>query len=329
MSAPAGSTADGPIVGSVADHRYAIPLGAMLQSALANLRPDRTLSVHLVDMGLAPSDRERLTALAARHHAALEWHDGDGQQFKSLPVSKRMTTATYARLALPQLLPDVRKLIWLDADVLVDADLDQLWHSDVEGDDLLAVQDPCVPHVSSRYGIRRWRELGLPEQAKYFNAGVMLLNLERWRANDVCQRVYAYLRDHHDECWFWDQDGLNAVLCGCWGELDLRWNYCEGFTPRERRDARELEPWIIHFTGRLKPWLLPRTTSGARGLFYRRLDQTPWAGWEPRGTAAARARGWYEQSHVRDVLYPAEHWLLLYASNRIRRAAAHVGSTFG
>lgn len=324
MPAPRGDSADSPVVASVADGRYAIPLAAMLQSALATLRPDRTLSVHLVDMGLAAADRDRLTTLAARHDAVLEWHDGDASAFESLPLTRRMTSATYARLALPELLPDLRKVIWLDADVVVAADLDRLWHTDLDGHDVLAVQDPCVPHVSSRYGVQRWRELGLPARAKYFNAGVMVLNLERWRVDGIATRVRAYLGDHHDECMFWDQDGLNAVLCGRWGELDLRWNECSGFTPRERPEARALEPWIVHFTGRLKPWLLPRTTRGARGLFYRRLDETPWAGWQPRTTPTARAQGWYEQSRVRDVLYPAEHWCMLYVGRRVGRLAARL-----
>lgn len=229
---------------------------------------------------------------------------------------------TYSRLALSRLLPaDVKKVVWLDADVLVTGDLERLWSIELGDRHLLAVQDPCVPFVSSRYGIRRWRDLGLAEQAKYFNAGVMLIDLDRWRRDEIGEHAGDYVRERGAEVMFWDQEGLNAVLCGRWGELDARWNYCSGFTPREQPETASLEPWIIHFAGTLKPWLLPAPESGPRALFYRLLDETPWVGWRPRRTPMSVARGWYEASRLRDVLYPAEHWWMLQLRRRLVNVA--------
>ena len=93
-----------------------------------------------------------------------------------------MTSTTYHRLLLPRLVPrEVTRAIWLDCDLLVTTDLVRLWETDLGGCHLLAVRDPVVPLVSSRYGIRRWRELGIAPDAPYFNAGVMLLDVDRWR----------------------------------------------------------------------------------------------------------------------------------------------------
>jgi lipopolysaccharide biosynthesis glycosyltransferase len=294
----------------------------MLRSALTNLRRGRALSVHVVDAGLRKSDRERLSRMCAGTSSVVSWHDPISYGLDTLPLTSRITVATYARFALSRLLPaDVTRVIWLDADVLVAGDLERLWVADLADRHLLAVQDPCIPLVSSRYGIRRWRELGLAEHAEYFNAGVMLIDLDRWRRDEIGEHAGDYLRECGADATFWDQEGLNAALCGRWGELDVRWNHCPGFTSRAKPESARQEPWIVHFAGTLKPWRLPAPVSGSRALFYRVLDETPWAGWRPRRTPASVARGWYEGSRFRDVVYPTEHWCMLYLGRRLARIA--------
>src|SRR4051812_45190822 len=120
MSTPAKKARNGLVVASAADAGYAIPLAAMLRSALTGLRPGGTMSVHVVDMGLSKADRERLTRICAGDGTALAWHDPGASGLDPLPLTSRMTMATYARLALSRLLPAVvQKVVWLDCDVLV------------------------------------------------------------------------------------------------------------------------------------------------------------------------------------------------------------------
>ena len=201
-----------------------MPLAAMLHSALAGLRPGWTITAHVIDAGLSATDRERLTDVAERHGTTIQWHQPLATGLAALPAWGRMTSTTYHRLLLPQLLPaGVSRAIWLDCDLLLTTDLVRLWETDVGDCHLLAVRDSVVPLVSSRYGIHRWRELGLRRGAQYFNAGVMLLDVDRWREDDVGALAGDYLRQAPD-VMFWDQEGLNAVLTGRWGELDPRWN---------------------------------------------------------------------------------------------------------
>jgi lipopolysaccharide biosynthesis glycosyltransferase len=233
-----------------------------------------------------------------------------------------MTSTTYHRLLLPQLLPeDVTRAIWLDCDLLVTTDLARLWETDLGGFHLLAVREPIVPLVSSRYGIRRWQELGLSRDHPYFNAGVMLVDIERWRNDEIGTLAGDYLRQARD-VMFWDQEGLNAVLPGRWGELDPRWNATASASRRRGAEGAHAAPWIVHFTGALKPWRLPEPSSGPRLLFYHHLDQTPWAGWRPRWTPGSVALGWYESSTFRHLLSPVEPWVMLSARRRLSRLTA-------
>ena len=110
-----------------------------------------------------------------------------------------MPITTYDKLVIARLLPPaVRKAIWLDGDVLVLGDLAELWDADMSDHHALAVQDAIVPLVSSRFGVAGYRELGIPPEAKYFNAGVMVINTTRWREEDIAGRAIVYLKRYRE-----------------------------------------------------------------------------------------------------------------------------------
>jgi lipopolysaccharide biosynthesis glycosyltransferase len=314
-------------VACAADAEYIRPLAVMLRSVLRCFSAELALTFHLAGTGIPTRDAEALDNLCAEHRAEIQLHELGAADLSGLPTWGRMSVATYHRLLLADLLPDeVKKVIWLDCDLLVRADLARLWETDLGGCHLLAVRDPLVPLVSSRYGVRRWRELGLPAGGGYFNAGVMLIDLERWREDEVGKRAAAYLKANRGSVMFWDQEGLNAVLCGRWGELDSRWNEFPGSFVREPRPGAAGEPWIVHFSGNLKPWILPRPARGNRALFYEVLDETPWAGWRPRRTLVSAILGRYEASRLRALVFPLEPWVMLFLRRRVlglaRRRAA-------
>jgi lipopolysaccharide biosynthesis glycosyltransferase len=93
------------VVACAADRAYAMPLAAMLHSAFVGLRPTATITAHIIDAGLSATDRARVEDLARSHGAALHWHEPSVTSFDALPAWGRMTSTTYHRLLLPQLLP--------------------------------------------------------------------------------------------------------------------------------------------------------------------------------------------------------------------------------
>jgi lipopolysaccharide biosynthesis glycosyltransferase len=99
-----------------------------------------------------------------------------------------------------------------------------------------------------------------------------------------------------------DQEALNAVLAGRWGELDPRWNRNVGVdTVRGAQD----DAWILHFSGNLKPWRY-RGRGRYHTLYHRHLDATAWAGWRPEQSWRSAAVGLYETSTLRRIVYPLE-----------------------
>jgi len=307
-------------VACVADDAYAMPLAVTLTSMLSHLDERRMLNIYVVDAGIGAENKRRILRSLDPARASVTWLPHAGARLAGLPVWGRMSIHTYQRILAADLLPATEtKAIWLDSDLVVRTDLAKLWRLELADWTLLAAQDMLAPVVSSPLGLHEYRALGFQGHEKYFNAGVMVLDLDRWRKDKIAEKVIAYLRQHCGDVVLWDQDGLNAVLRGQWGELDLRWNQNAGVCGRPFFNAGHLDPaayrnvledpWIVHFSGNLKPWLYP-VKSPAHALYFEYLDKTAWAGWRPRRTLTSALLEKYESSAWRNVAYPAEAWVM-------------------
>ena len=307
-------------VASAADARYALPLAVMLNS-VGSHAPGASIHAYVLDDGLSAEDRSKV-AESLPGNVRLDWRQSVSA-FSGFPIWGRMSLTTYQKLTVDEWLPEeLTGVIWLDCDLLVLADIGQLWRSASDGI-VLAVQDQRVPTVSSQFGVAAWRELGLPAGSKYFNAGVLAIDLAWWRRYRVRRRAIDYLRKYADQVYFWDQEALNAVLAGKWGELDPRWNWHPALDhlPGCRRicDPRA-DKWILHFSGNLKPW---NSAGGGhwRTLYRSYLDRTAWAGGRPVRGWQHHLLDWYETSHLRRLLYPVERLATVVQRNVTRRPA--------
>jgi lipopolysaccharide biosynthesis glycosyltransferase len=92
-----------------------------------------------------------------------------------------------------------------------------------------------------------YAELGIPPSNRYFQSGVLVINLKRWRERNVSERVFHYLAQHKDRVQFLDQGALNAVLFDDWFRLDQRWNQVSTSLLPERwvAPAYSHAEWIV------------------------------------------------------------------------------------
>ncbi len=210
------------------------------------------------------------------------------------------------RLYLPELLPAVDRVIYLDSDLIVQDSLEELWSTDLSGQCLAAVTS--VFH-SGEWGDRHCAALGLSEREQSFNAGVVLMDLGRLRREDAVSRLHdyalanvdrrwrsevdgspeahaRYILDHPERLLFWEQDCLNAVLADRRVPLHPRWNVMhqilfpwaqEVYGPASSAEALE-QPAVRHFegVGDKKPWS-PGATSAMQHLYWTYRQRTPWA----------------------------------------------------
>jgi lipopolysaccharide biosynthesis glycosyltransferase len=300
---------------TLADDRYAVPLAVMGRSLFENHGAGRRITLYVVDGGLSSETKRRLISSWDRERMRVEFIPPQFGQERELPVWGRLPPLTYARVFLPLLVPSTcSKAIFLDSDVVIQTDIERLWNLMVGDRSLLAVQDAAVPFVSSRDGLQRYAELGIPARHPYFNAGVMVVNVGGWRRSSVSERVMEFIRRNAHELNYCDQDGLNAILWRDWEALDPRWQVQPRMMAREslplphldprKRTEVSADPWILHFSGRLKPWIY-RGTGVSDRIFYQYLDRTSWSGWRPSASMKAWMYRLYD-SRLRDWCYPVE-----------------------
>jgi lipopolysaccharide biosynthesis glycosyltransferase len=276
-------------IATAANDTYAMGLAVMLRSAVSALDGRRSLKAHVLNRRLSPENRERVLRSLPAGRVDVSWITVPPGCMPDVSGRIRgfdwITVEAYDRLLLPELLPDLDKVIYLDADLVVLRDPGRLWDLDPDGALLLAVPetDPDCRYVSSRKGIARHAELGLREDLEVFNSGVMVLDLAEWRRCHVTRQVFDYLHATEGEGGWHDQDALNAVAAGRWGKLDPSWNvtmhrFRAGESPGEPDVAASTS--ILHFNSSVKPW-----QSGfpfdCGELFFRHLDETAWRGWRP------------------------------------------------
>lgn len=263
-------------------------LATMLRS-LAASNPRGNVVVHLLhDDSLTAEVKEQLATLA----------DGSGVRLHLLEPTEALLAAlppptsyypvlVWFRIMLPELLPDLDRVLYVDVDTLVMQDLRPLWSMDLASALLGAVAAPKDPtHLEAAARI----ELG-PDR-DYFNSGVLLMNLRQMRSEDTAGTIFAIGREQARQ-WSGsmhfrlpDQDALNLACADRWLPLHPKWN-CLGtfFMSPDFDGARGrlpfaeavASPGIVHFEGPAiaKPWNY-RCRHPLRHLYMAYRRETPW-----------------------------------------------------
>jgi hypothetical protein len=179
------------------------------------------------------------------------------------------------------------RVLDLDSDMVVCADLAPLWDTDIATVDFAAApeRNTAARHASVVRGIRFHRELGMAPDHPAFNVGVLLINLRRWRETHLACRVFTCLRSLDRDVGWYEQDALNVVANGNYLELDSRWN----LPPRAAPPGSDPPASILHYVTADKPWHWDYA-GPHQGWFFEALDRTAWTGWRPSRPRFGRAR---------------------------------------
>jgi lipopolysaccharide biosynthesis glycosyltransferase len=260
------------------DRAFAIPAAVLATSILAHARPDRRYLVHALYDGEDDVGPDLFRAFAGTR-LEIEVHR-ISNPFADLPTSRAtLSPAAFVRLALPEFLPDCARVLYLDVDTLCLTDVGALFDTDLGEAPIAASLDPPMANIlaierrrdmaSSPKSFTRYLEhdLGLGEaKSGYFNSGVLVLDLDRLRAEGMTARAHDILSRLGDLIRLDDQCVLNALYAARYRKLSSRWNamLCP---PRWRefgwsgvelmtRVAEAFQnPAVLHFCQNTKPWV--------------------------------------------------------------------------
>ncbi len=174
------------------------------------------------------------------------------------------TVETFYRLFISQILPEYRKVIYLDSDLLVLHDITPLFHTEMNGHPIAAVHDVVCSYLAEHA-----KELGL-EMKNMFNAGVLVIDTDEYDRQKIRQNGLKALekdyRNKNRKFIYVDQDVLNVTIYRDVEFIDDRWNFQWEYMwrldsiydeYRERYTRASKGPWIIHYAGDRKPWSYP------------------------------------------------------------------------
>jgi lipopolysaccharide biosynthesis glycosyltransferase len=253
------------------DKNYLTPMYVLLTSIFLNNKCNFTF--HVIATGLNKVEVNEITEFVTQNNSVIKFYKVDEIIVSNfvIPGNSYFSASTYYRIFFPVLITEkISKLLYLDTDIVVIGDLSKLYNIPVSFP-VAAVTDPKEEERP---------ELGIYEKGKYFNSGVLLINIEEWKKQKISKKAIAFINEFPEKIKWVDQDALNAVLINNWQQLPERYNLTfYGINKHLRK--REFKTFlsdkiIIHYTTQNKPWI-EHSRNRLRYLYYYYLSKSPHA----------------------------------------------------
>ena len=269
------------------DVNYVQHVGTML-SSLFLTNPHELFHIHLFHHHADSTNLNKIIDHIQKYDQTVSHYDVSLGDVNKYTVNGHISLATYLRVFIPAYIESsLEKILYLDADIIVNGALSPLWQIDISDFCLGAVESVTMDEKDVMSEIGNYR---------YFNAGVLLINLKKWRERHVMEKTINFIENHKNQLKFWDQDALNAVLYDQWLSLHPKYNMQGALFMDEfdgfRGDPQQLleainDPVIIHYSTPQKPWhylsFHPYTYA-----YYKYLAHTPWKDYQPTDKSLVR-----------------------------------------
>ena len=245
------------------DNNYGKHAGVVIASILANADEEDCLNFFILDGGIKGECKKDLESLKTIKDCSINFIKIKSElfdEYKKVKTHSYVTLATYYRLKLPTLLPDIEKVIYFDCDFVINDSLNKLYKIDMEDKPIAGVQDI--------------KKKMLVKNPTYVNAGMLIFDLKRMRELNLEEVFLNWTQKHLVNITCGDQEIINEV---CKGQIKLlpdEWNVqSSNFT---NRSSYTKNPKGIHFISKKKPWHYG-SYSYHKSYYFKYLQLTPWA----------------------------------------------------
>lgn len=244
-------------IGLCTDDNYAMPCGVCITSIFESNKSN-SICIHLICENLSKMTVTKIESLVKKYNQQIKFYHIDSSVFDHLPISNRYKKSIYFRLLFPTLLSnDITSLLYLDCDIIVLKDLSQLASTPLSYYACGVVEDQFSDDIRNKNRINKYDDL--------FNTGVLLMNLEVWRKENITSKCIQFMTDNPDKCLYPDQDALNVVLNNNVLWLDSIYNYQEALFCNKSELMLHKDKWhkvdrdikdiaILHYSFSIKPW---------------------------------------------------------------------------
>ena len=245
------------------DDNYAPYAGVLIASILKNADEKDNLRIFVLDGGISEDNKQKINSLKSLKDCEINFVAIDEslyEDYKKVKTLEHISFATYYRLRLPSMLPDINRIIYLDCDMVATTSLSELFNTDIGDCYIAGCEDIGAKRNSIKY-------------KNYVNAGMLIFDLDKMRKENVEQTFLEYTIANINNLKHSDQDIINFSCRGHIYILDERWNVqSSNFT---NRSSYTSDPKIIHFIAKRKPWHWA-SFSYHRDYYFKNLQLTPW-----------------------------------------------------
>lgn len=283
------------------DQNYIEHLSVALVSFLKN-NSRLDFRIYIINGGIEKEKWQKLETITRNYCVKLIDICIDDSLFEKLVTNYHFTKAMYYRLLIPDFI-DENKVLYMDADIVVNGEITGLYNVNMENYYIAAVENP---------GFNRHQELKINQEAKYFNSGIMLINNKKWKETKLSKNVITYVAKNSKLIRFPDQDGLNAIVNGNWKIIPLKYNqqaviFEKDFEEKyncfsnEELEEAKINPVIIHYTGSSKPWHF-RNKHPYKNLYWKYLRMTPFKRYIPEGLTFLNVIKWMIPNKIKQII---------------------------
>ncbi|HET8830031.1 MAG TPA: glycosyltransferase family 8 protein [Pelobium sp.] len=258
----------------VLDKNYIVPFTVTLTSIFENNK-DLNIQVFVLhEMGQNDVLDVACNFFKDKYNQSVNLINFEDKYFNDFYISEHITKAGYFKLLLGQMIPEtVSNGLYLDCDIVVTGSLKELcyrsFHDGASETSLFAVTD-----VRANREINRLNKAGA-NITSYFNTGVFYVNLKKWRAEHMAEKMIEIGRKYGEQLVYLDQDIMNIFFKSEYKELEDTYNKDAAVEHAEL-------PIILHYLGNSKPWHFV-DNSPNKYLYRKYLKITPFKNLKPEG----------------------------------------------
>lgn len=275
------------------DDNYAQHTGVSIISLLENNKHFKEICIYVIDNEISKINKEKLIEIINKYKRKITFVNFNKYKEElHLNMQWDIAISAYARLFISSIVPkNIDKILYFDCDIVVVNKIDELWNTDIEDYYIAGVEDT----VSSTTKLM----VGLSKKDKYINSGMLLINLKKWRRDNIEDKFIKFIDSKNGRVTHHDQGVINGVLYEKSKILKPSFNLMTVYYTMKREDIisyygiegdfysqEEIkkslkEPVSIHFTPGFtkRPWV-KRCKHPEKQVYLDYLYRTPWKGVE-------------------------------------------------
>lgn len=231
------------------DDDFVRPLGVLMTSIIENNK-NENIEFHIISKYISKENRRIIKQFAIENDININIYIIDETIFNDLPTTSYITKAMYNRFLIPLILKDVTdRVLYLDADIVCLNSIENLKKINIDNKIIAVIEE------SNDYVVKKQvKDLSLTSK-KYFNSGVLYININNWINRDINNKLINYAKSVKDLI-FPDQDILNVILEKDCLYIDQKYNYTFDVRYKSNRYIYNLPQNIVflHYVGKFKPW---------------------------------------------------------------------------